>query len=58
MRLEPFVLGGRQGKRGPRSDGLRFLDAVLWLARLGARWRDLPEDRFGSYQTVKRRDDR
>jgi transposase len=54
-RLRPFVPGGRQGKRGPRSDGRRFFDAVLWLARSGARWRDLPEDRFGPYQTVKRR---
>ena len=53
-RLEPFVPGGRKGKRGPRSDGRRFLNAVLWLARSGARWRDLPEDRFGPYQTAKR----
>ena len=51
-RLEPFVPAG---KRGPRSDGRRFLDAVLWLARTGARWCDLPEDRFGPYQTAKRR---
>ena len=54
-RLRSFVPGGRKGKRGPRSDGRRFFDAVLWLARSGARWRDLPEDRFGPYQTVKRR---
>ncbi|XUP58122.1 IS5 family transposase [Allorhizobium sp. Av2] len=54
-RLKPFVPGGRKGKRGPRSDGRRFFDAILWLARSGARWRDLPEDRFGSYQAVKRR---
>lgn len=53
-RLKPFVLGGRKGKRGPRSDGRRFLDALLWLARSGARWRDLP-DRFGDFQAVKRR---
>ena len=54
-RLEAFVPGGRAGKRGPRSDGRRFLDAVLWLARTGARWCDLPENRFGPYQTAKRR---
>ena len=54
-RLREFVPGGRKGRRGPRSDGRRFFDAILWLARSGARWRDLPEDRFGPYQTVKRR---
>ena len=54
-RLREFVPGGRKGKRGPRSDGRRFFNALLWLARSGARWRDLPEDRFGPYQTVKRR---
>jgi transposase len=53
-RLREFVPGGRKGKRGPRSDGRRFLDALLWLAHSGGRWRDLPE-RFGPYQTVKRR---
>ncbi|WP_298016094.1 IS5 family transposase [uncultured Parasphingopyxis sp.] len=54
-RLREFVPGGRKGKRGPRSDGRRFFDALLWLARPCARWRDLPEDRFGPYQTIKRR---
>jgi transposase len=44
-----------KGKRGPRSDARRFFDAILWLARSGARWRDLPEDRFGPYQRAKRR---
>ena len=53
-RLREFVPGGRKGKRGPRSDGRLFLDALLWLARSGSRWRDLPA-RFGPYQTAKRR---
>jgi transposase len=53
-RIKPFVPGGRKGKRGPRSDGRRFVDALLWMARSGARWRDLPE-RFGKHQSVKRR---
>ena len=52
--IEQFVPGGRKGKRGPRSDGRRFFNALLWVARSGARWRDLPE-RFGPYQTAKRR---
>lgn len=52
--LREFVPGGRKGKRGPRSDGRRFPDALLWLAHWGGRWRDLPE-RFGPYQTAKRR---
>jgi transposase len=53
-RLRDFVPGGRKGKRGPRSDGRLFINALLWMARAGSRWRDLPE-RFGDYQTVKRR---
>jgi transposase len=53
-RIKRFVPGGRKGKRGPRSDGRRFFNALLWIARSGARWRDLPE-RFGPYQTAKRR---
>ena len=52
--VKPFVPGGRKGKRGPRSDGRRFFDALLWIARSGGRWRDLP-DKFGPYQTAKRR---
>lgn len=46
--------GGRKGKRGPRTNNRLFLDALLWMARSGGRWRDLPE-RFGDYQTAKRR---
>ena len=53
-RLEGFVPGGRKGKRGPRSDNRRFLNALLWMARSGGRWRDLPK-RFGRPDAVKRR---
>ncbi len=52
--LKPLVPGGGKGKRGPRSNNRRFLNGLLWMTRSGARWRDLPE-RFGNYQTVKRR---
>jgi transposase len=30
------------------------MDALLWMARSGGRWRDLPE-RLGDYRSVKRR---
>ena len=53
-RLRELVPGGRKGKRGPRSDGRQFLNALLWMARSGARWRDLPE-RYGNVHTVKTR---
>lgn len=53
-RVKGFVPGGTKGKRGPRTDNRRFLDALLWMARSGGRWKDLPE-RLGDYRTVKRR---
>lgn len=53
-RLKEYVPGGRKGKRGPRTDNRRFLNALLWMARSGGRWRDLPR-RFGKPETVKRR---
>ena len=46
-RIKRFVPGGTKGKRGPRTNNRLFLDALLWMARSGGRWRDLPE-RFGS----------
>ena len=49
-----FVPGGTKGKRGPRANNRRFLNALLWMARSGGRWRDLPE-RSASYEAVKRR---
>jgi transposase len=42
---------------GPAADDRRFVDAVLWVARTGAAWRDLP-DRFGNWNTAWRRFDR
>ncbi len=43
--------------RGPVADNRLFFDAVLWIARTGAAWRDLP-DRFGNWNSAWRRFDR
>lgn len=53
-RLKDLVPGGRKGKRGPRANNRRFLNALLWMARSGGRWRDLPA-RLGDPDAVKRR---
>ncbi len=39
---------------GPRADTRRFVDAVVYVARTGIPWRDLPA-RFGNWNTAWRR---
>ena len=53
-RLRPH-LPGEAGKRGrPAQDNHRFLDAVFWILRTGAPWRDLPPD-YGDWKNTHRR---
>jgi putative transposase len=53
-RLAPF-LPGKPGDVGhTAADNRLFMNAVLWIARSGAPWRDLPE-RFGRWNSVYRR---
>jgi transposase len=40
--------------RGRRAKNRLFVDAVFWMAKTGAPWRDLPE-RFGPWNSVFRR---
>lgn len=52
------LLPGRPGQSGwLAADNRRFINALLWIARTGAPWRDLPE-RFGNWNSVWRRLDR
>lgn len=49
------LLPGRAGTPGrPAHDNRLFVDAVLWIAKTGAPWRDLPE-RFGDWNKTFRR---
>ena len=49
------VLPGREGDPGAHGEDNRlFVNAVIWIARTGAPWRDLPE-RFGEWNSVYQR---
>ncbi len=51
MRIEP-LLPKRDGGRGrPEHDTRTLLNAMVWRAKTGAPWRDLPE-RYGNWKTV------
>jgi transposase len=53
LRLAP-LLPPRSRKGRPPKDHRLILDALLWLDRTGAPWRDLP-GRFGPWRTVATR---
>jgi putative transposase len=53
-RIEHLV-PGKEGDKGRHGEDNRlFVDAVLWIARAGAPWRDLPEE-FGNWNSVFQR---
>ena len=48
------LLPGQPGRHGGVAhDNRQFINAVLWIARTGSPWRDLPQE-FGPWQTVWR----
>jgi transposase len=52
------LLPGRPGQSGWLADDNRlFIDAILWIAKNGVPWRDLP-GRFGKWNSIWKRFDR
>jgi transposase len=56
-RIEHLLPGQAGQHGGVAKDNRRFIDAVLYVARTGIHWADLPE-RFGNHNSVWRRFDR
>ena len=50
--IEKLLPPERNGKQGrPSKDNRTMLNGIIWIARSGAPWRDLPE-RYGPWQSV------
>jgi len=53
-RLEPLLLGRKGTWGGNARDNRQFINAVCWILRTGAPWRDLPPD-YGDWKNTHRR---
>ena len=52
--MAPHCLGKKTDPGRTGGDGRLFLEAVLWIARTGSPWRDLPSG-LGNWNTVFKR---
>jgi transposase len=49
-RIKHFFPAYRMGR--PAKDHRMMVDAIIWILKTGAPWRDLPEEVFGSWKSV------
>ncbi len=52
--LEPHLPGRKGAWGGQARDNRQFINAVFWILRTGAPWRDLPPD-YGDWKNTHRR---
>jgi transposase len=52
--IEPHCLGKESDPGRSGLDNRMFVEGILWIARTGSPWRDLPPE-FGKWNTVFRR---
>ena len=52
--IEPHLMGRKGTWGGNARDNRQFINAVVWILRTGAPWRDLPPD-LGDWKNTQRR---
>jgi len=52
--IEPYIIGNKGTWGGNSNDTRKFINAVFWILRTGAPWRDLPST-YGDWKNANRR---